>query len=211
MTTDTFTAGTDDGLISGSSLVYATARSTSDTATDNATTASVGQRLAATTYVVFRGFIGFDTSSIPDDAVISDATLYLTADSDSSATDFDIDVYRYDWASTLAANREANYDGAYGGSATSEGTLRNTSSGWSSGTTYSMSVDPNGVNTSGTTRYTIVSGRDVGANTPTGNEFVTWRTADHGTAESRPMLEVTYTVPDGDGVPNALLMMGVGS
>lgn len=209
MATDTFTGSSGDGEVVGASSVYSTARSTSTGSDDTATTASVGQRLVSTTYSVFRGFLVFDTSAIPDNAVISSATLLVTADTDLSVgADFNVQVYRYAWADTLASNREANYDGAYGGAATLEGTLRDTSAGWSSGTQYSLAVDPAGISKTGTTRYALCSSRDVAGTTPTGIELVTWRTANHATPGDRPQLEVVYTVPS--AVPNSLALMGAG-
>jgi len=195
MTTDTFTAATDDGRIQGASNSYATARATSLSSDDTSTTADVGQSFSTPTYRVNRTFVRFDTSAIPDDAIVSAASLLITADADNSVTDFLVEVYRFAWASTLAANREADYDGAYGGSATLEGTLRDTSAGWSSGTQYSLAVDPSGVNLSGYTGYALVSSRDVANAAPSGLEQVAIRTADHGTAADRPKLEVIYTVP----------------
>lgn len=207
MPTDTIYC-TDDGRISGTNAgSYATARSTSTSCSDAATTENVGQFASGPVYTVYRLFFGFDTSSIPAGATITGATLYLCADSDSSTTDFDIKVYRYAWSSALCSSQEANYDGAYGGSATLEGTLRNTASGWTGGTYYSMAVDPAGINTSGFTRYTVVSGRDVSNTTPGGDEYVGVRMADYASTTSDPYIEVTYTMP---GVPGSLMMMGVG-
>lgn len=210
MTTDTFTGGTGDGQITGGSATYATARATSSASNDSSTGAQVGQRWSGSLYTVDRAFLVFDTSSIPDDATVTAATLYITAGGDGSTTDFLVQVYRFAWADTLASNREANYDGAYGGSATLEGTLRDTAAGWVDGTQYSMAVDPAGINLTGTTRYTLVSSRDVAGNTPTGQESVQLRTADHGTPGSRPQLEVTYTAGEEEGAPNTLLLMGTG-
>lgn len=207
MAVDTFTANADDGQISGNNATYATARSTSTASDDTATTATIGQSLAGT-YFVYRYFVRFDTSTIPDDATIDDAELFLTADSDFSTTDFNVQCYRYAWTSTLAANREADYDGAYGGGATLEGTFRATSSGWSSGTQYSMTVDTAGINLSGYTGYTLVSSRDVAGTTPTGNERVLVRTVDHATPGDRPQLTVTYT-PAATGQPTTVRLWGI--
>ena len=213
MTTATYYSEAADGHIRGLSTSYATARSTS-TDTDIASTANtVGQTLAGgTNYIIFRGFLSFDTSAIPDDATIDSATLGVCADADNSTTDFNVQVYRYAWVETLDGNREANYDGAYGGSATLEGTLRNTADGWSSGTFYTLAVDTAGINKTGDTKYALVSSRDVGNNTPTGSESVNWRSGDYAGTTSDPYLEVTYTEAGGGaGSKNTLMLMGCGS
>lgn len=207
MPTDTIYS-TDDGVISGTAAgSYASARSSSSTCDTASTADFVGQRFSSPLYTVTRLFFGFDTSTLPAGATITGATIYLCANSDSSTTDFDVKIYRYAWSSALCSSQEANYDGAYGGSATLEGTLLNTSSGWTGGTYYSMAVDPAGINTSGFTRYTVVSGNDVSNTTPTTDERVSIRMADYAGSTSDPYIEVTYTLP---GVPGSRMMMGIG-
>lgn len=201
---------TDDGSVSGNNAgSYATARSTSTASSDTNTVDSVGQNFVGgpNLYLCERLFFGFDTSTIPAGATITGVTGYWCADADNSTTDFDVKVYRYAWATPNASNAEANYDGAYGGSATLEGTLRNTSSGWSSGTYYSMALDPAGINTAGFTRYTIVSGEDVANSAPTNSERVSIRMSDYAGTTSDPYIEVTYTLP---GAVQSLALLGVG-
>ncbi len=163
MPTATLYSQTDDGYIYGSaSGSYATARSTAATADDTATTATVGQRfVGGVQYRVYRGYISFDTTTLPATATVTGATLYICAATDGSTTDFLVRVYRYLWTSSLVSDLEANYDGAYG-SGTLEGTLRDTSAGWTSGTYYSMAVDPAGSDRRITRHYVLVrKGRSV--------------------------------------------------
>jgi len=176
------------GYISGASAVYATARATSTGYNQVADTAVIGQYLLGA-YECDRTFLSFDTSALPSGAAVSAATLYVVASGvDQSDTDFNVQVYRYVWIETLAANQEANYDGAYGGTATLEGTLRATADGFVSGTTYSMALSAAGVNTAGDSKYTIVSSADVSGAAPIGLEVV--RIA----RTPLPILEVTYTL-----------------
>lgn len=203
MTTGTYYSGAEDGYITGQNATYATARSTSTASDDTSTTGQVGQRFGAGQYFIMRAFLGlFDASAIPDDATVNSATLYVCADTDNSTTDFNVQVYRYLWASTLAGNREANYDGAYGGSATLEGTLRDTSAGWSSGTYYSLALDPAGISKTGLTGYTLASSRDISGTAPAGNEYVLFRTADFASTTSDPYIDVVYT-PAASGQPTS--------
>lgn len=185
---------TPDGYIWGQSSSYATARGTSYNSDAAGTTALVGQYGPGTFYVD-RAYLSFDTSGIADDATIASATLYVCADADNSTTDFLIKVYRYAWASALGgSNREPNYDGAYGGSATLEGTLRNTADGWSSGTYYNTAVATAGINKTGTSRYTLVSQEDVDNSQPAGSEYVAIRTADYADQSSDPYIAITIAV-----------------
>lgn len=208
MPTATLYSQTDDGHIYGSAAGdYASARASAAASDDTATTASVGQRfVGGAIYRVYRGFISFDTTTLPATATVTGATLYICAATDGSTTDFLVRVYRYLWASTLAANLEANYDGAYG-SGVLEGTLRDTSAGWSDGTYYSLAVDPAGIDLADYTNYALVSAEDVNNSAPTGDEYVDFYTADEAGTTKDPYLEVTYSLP---GTASSLLLMGCG-
>lgn len=202
-------AAADDGYVQGLALGdYATARaaSTSSNATD--ATAFIGQRFSSPFYTVNRALEWFDTTvtNIPAAATITGVVLGVTAATDSSTTDFVIKVYQFNWASPIADEQEANYDGAYGGSATAEGTLRDTASGWTTDTEYTMSVDPANIDTTNGTGYALVSEEDVNNSAPTGNEYVAYCTADDATESKRPYLDVTYTLP---GQPTNARTFGV--
>ncbi len=191
-------ASTADGEIYGQNATYSTARSTSAGCDAGATTARVGQNLSGgTVYYVFRAYLDFDTSALPDNATVTSAVLGVCADSDLSSTDFNLQVYRYGWTEGLcdAGTREGNYDGAYGAAATLEGTLRNTADGWSSGTCYTLTLDAAGINLTGDSKYALVSSRDSSNSAPGGNQYVFVRTADYAGTGSDPWLTVNYTVP----------------
>ncbi len=181
MSVTTF-AGTRAGIL-GISSVYATARSTSTGSDDDN---AIGQ---TTQFRILRSFLSFDTSSIPDDATITSAELHVVAGANYSATDFNVQCYQFAWAAPLLTYREANYDGAYGASATLEGTLRNTADGWVDGTEYSMAVNVAGINLTGTSNYTLVSSLDVAGTAPSGSQHVIV-TSVH--------LEIVYTSPVSD-------------
>lgn len=188
-----------DGSIWGEHTDYSTARSTSYSGSVSSTTERIGQnKTGGNVYSVYRSYLSFDTSELPDDAVVSSAVLYVCADADLSVTDFYVKVYRYAWTEALTQTtevREANFDGAYGGSAALEGTLRYTGDGWSSGTYYSMTVSTEGINLTGDTKYALVSDRDVNGTAPSGNQYVFIRSADYSGTSSDPYLVVEYTVP----------------
>ena len=194
----TIYASTSDGEIYGQSAAYATARSTSAGCDTAGTTARIGQNLSGgTVYYVFRAYLDFDTSALPDDATVTSAVLGVCADTDLSATDFNLQVYRYGWSEGLcnAGTREDNFDGAYGAAATLEGTLRNTADGWSAGTCYTLTLDAAGIALTGDSKYALVSSRDVSGTAPGGNQYVFIRTADYAGTASDPYLLLTYTLP----------------
>lgn len=197
-TDSTIYGSASDGEIYGQNATYSTARSTSAGGDTAATTARIGQNLSGgTVYYVFRAYLDFDTSALPDDATVTSAVLGVCADTDLSSADFNVQLYRYDWTEGLidAGTREGNYDGAYGAGATLEGTLRYTGDGWSSGTCYTLTLSTAGINLTGDSKYALVSSRDVSGSAPTGNQYVFIRTADYAGTGSDPYLLVTYTVP----------------
>ena len=187
-------AEADDGFVRGSDTAYATARSTSsfsDVASDEA---YIGQWLNAGTYNVYRGYIRFDTSDIPDGSTVTDVKLYLCVESDrTGGADFVLDVYKFNWSAPLADSREANYDAS--GAAVDQ-TWRDMADGISADTYYynATTLDVTWVNKSGYTYYMLKSQEDVNNSAPGGEEFIgIWVTPKTGTSKD-PYLKVTYTV-----------------
>lgn len=212
MPTVTIYAATDDGHIQGTGVGYASARATSSAHDDSSATMITGQTVSGPVYAVYQSFLRFDTSSIPDDATITAATInvYLTAYNDAGGT-FEVYVYRYAWASTLAANREANYDAANAGSGTLEMTLLDTSEVPATGEYKSQPVDTAGINKSGYSSYYLAANVVLLAIEPGGAQTSTWATADASGTSTDPYLEITYTTYTLPGVPNGLMMMGCGT
>jgi hypothetical protein len=196
------TGETADGEIRGNHAVYATARSTATGGSAIAIDSSIGQRHDGGTYWIYRGFLSFDTSAIPDGATVSNATLYVkTKDDLSTDNDFDLRVYRYAWEETLTDTgppdkREANYDGAYGGSATYEGVILDTSAYPGDDQWISLAVAAAGIVKDGDTKYTLVSSRDVSGTAPGGgeSEYIDIHTAE--AAGEEPYMEINYVVEE---------------
>lgn len=185
------TGSTADAEVNSSSTVYATARSTSGTHL-NGTTNRVGQAIVSTTYVCYRTFLKFDTSSISPDTVTG-VVLAMVCTTDASTTDFDVQIVKQDWSGQDpigAGNRETAYDNCLSG--TADANIWRNTSGMSTGVQYdSGALDTAWVNTTGNTYYSLRSSRDFGNTTPTGYEVVILGAADHATAGNRPVLKVT--------------------
>ena len=131
--------------------------------------------------MIFRGYISFDTSSLPDGAVILTAKMFLKVSSDSSTLDFDVQVWENEYE-TLDVS-DWNNSMAY------QGVLLNTASAvvnsW-----YSFDVKGSSVNTTGYTAYTLKS--DMDNNTvPSGSEHLWFYTGDSAFA---PYILITYTL-----------------
>src|SRR3990167_7190956 len=60
----------------------------------------IGQNFT-TRYFVYRNYLAFDTSALPDDATVTQVTLQLTLSSDSTTTDFQTRVRYFDWQNLL--------------------------------------------------------------------------------------------------------------
>jgi hypothetical protein len=138
------------------------------------------------TVSVFRNYLEFDTSSIPDNANITDVKLNMKVYQDYSiAYDFNLEIWKHAWSSPLSAlNRQANYEAS---GAVLDQIWRNTS-GISTNVYYTntTSLDPTWVNTSGTTQYLIRSSLDkyderAGYPLITGAETLIIYSADHST------------------------------
>ena len=199
MTTTDFAVGTGDGNIrSYDQDAWATARSTSGLYDIAANLMVVGSFFNGSKYRCHRAFILFDTSGIGADQTVTQVNLSFVPISDNSATDFDLQIVKYDWsqwagAPTNTTYRETAYDGCLVADA-DDSTWRNTS-GISINTKYtSGNLDPTWINKTGITYYGLRSSRDANNDTPTGLEHISIASANHATAAYRPVLTVTYSV-----------------
>jgi len=149
-------------------------------------------------YKQYRGFVNFDTSSIPDDATITEAVLKLALEYNASLTDFD--MHFYSGKDVWNGAGDPTWDCC----STDEGVFFNTA-GKSINTFYEHSVLVSSVNKTGKTQFRLKSDRE-GTN-PTQDEYV--RIYSYGDATYKPQLVITYTVPSlakpvGDGLTFAI-------
>lgn len=200
-----YAADAADGRVNGQNAAYATARSTAAAFDVTAETMAVGQRVPGD-YYVYRAFAKFDTSAIPDTDVISQVNLKLVCTIDSSTTDFDIQIAKYDWSAVdpiTALNMEAAYDGCL--AATLDDNIWRNTSGMSINTQYtSGNLATDWVSKTGATYYGIRSKEDTNNSAPAGNEFVALASQDNATAGYRPLLAVVHA-----GVGQPMMARGV--
>lgn len=149
-------------------------------------------------YSIYRGFIRFDTSGISDRATITGGILSLYGSSDSSATDFTINIQEWTGAADglseadFNANGSITYDdGAFSTTAWAVGSYNNI-------TFSNLTI----INAVGYTDLVIRSSRDIAQTTPTGLEFISAHDNEEGPGYW-PILYVTYLVG-----PNAIPTIG---
>lgn len=199
-----FPGSTADGYIYGYDATYATARATSTTYVSNNPFLWVGHY--GSPYYVFRSFLKFNTSLIPDDNIIIQVNLKLVCTSDNSATDFDVQIVKQNWLAQdplSDANREAAYDNCLAGTA-DDNIWRNTS-GMSLNTQYtSGNLNTAWPSKTGNTYYCLRSNRDLNANQPSGGEDIYIAAAENATFSYRPLLVVTYTTNTAPSAPTTL-------
>jgi len=174
----------------GQNATYATARSTAANL-DNQS--YVANNVVAAVYYTMRGYINFNTALIPDGDVVSDVKLQMVLTSDSSTTDFDVEICEQNWAAQdplAAGNMEAAYDGCL--AASTYYVWRNTA-GISINTQYtSPSLTPGYVNKTGITYYSLRNSLDRIGTTPTDASTIIVGNAGNATAAYRPLLIVTH-------------------
>jgi thermitase len=160
-----------DGYIYNSGSSYSMVQSASTGTVDSSISyLTIGQKKVALgpTYYVYRGFVFFNTSALPSNAYLDNATLSLYKKDDYSTTDFDITIQNgqptYPHNPMQTGDYFRNY---YSGNGGTLGTSRFTS-GYNDITMSNLSW----INKTGITKLCLRSSRDISGTTPTGNEYV---------------------------------------
>lgn len=202
MGTTTFRGAATDFRISGSSSAYATARSTGNYSIDH-DNIRVGQGLDSGTFYVYKCYIVFNTSAIPDGDTITNVNLALKISQDNSYTDFTIRALKYNWktvadGSGTGGDRDNVFDlgaaGATDGQVAVLETPTITTVGASVGSVLTFEgLDTNWVSKTGNTKYALRSQADIDNSAPTGGEFVWFYSGDYATESYRPALIVTHS------------------
>ena len=187
-------ATSNDGYIYNFSANYNAVRTASTgTVNSSGTSMMIGQKKASSiplpTYYIYRGFLFFNTSSLPSNAYIDNATLSLYKSGDYSTTDFQITVQHgqptYPHSPLQTGDYSKNHYAGNGGAL-------NTSSFVNGCNNISLNSDGKSwLNRTGLTKLCLRSSRDINGNTPTGNEYVTVYANEIG-GHYQPTLVITY-------------------
>lgn len=213
LVTDPFTSDVADGGIlsedTGSS--YNNAREGLSTlATDNSDVAiigradrnqSFGQESSAANRWVHQGFVKFDTSTIQDDATLSQVDFETNGEQirDNEGGGWTAGARISDWGAALTTGDfvAGSSLGALTQVATMASTLGNGLNDWTE-----LSAFKDNISLTGTTFLILVNEDQTDNHPPTAARDRRISSADHGTAANRPNIDVTYTVPAiGGGAP----------
>ena len=190
--TDTFVTSASDGCTMNSNTNWDTAwvAASSSGVYGTLVTTIVGSYYSMWTHYVSRAYVFFDTSTLPDGAVISAAKLGLYGASDLSATDFNITVQNGQPTYPHDPVQKADYDKSkYSGDGGTFGTAGFSTAGYNE---LTLNADGrNWINKAGVTKFCLRSSRDISGTAPAGNEYVGIYSYEKG-AGYRPYLEVTY-------------------
>ena len=152
----------------------------------------VGQELGGNGFNIFRGAVFFDTSSLPDDSIITSATLSLYGQLNASTTDFQITVVG---GSLLHEPLEGADYGYLRNQTVSGGTFD--IAGFSTSGYNNIPLNETGmgwISKTGISKFGLRSSREIAATAPSGAEFVYVCTREEtGGSEYWPKLVVTHT------------------
>jgi hypothetical protein len=197
----TFYSSSSDGNVSQSDVIYLIAqRADSGKIDDTSTYLWIGQRLNITTgkYSVYRGYMFFDTSSLPDDATIISATLSFYGKQDLS-TNAEFNLIIQNGQPDSPHDPMNIYDYYYSNYSESGGYLSTTSfitTGYNNITLNTTGLK--WINKTATTKLCVRSSRDIESTSP-GPPMITDRNeyvvvyAQEGGASYIPKLHITYT------------------
>jgi hypothetical protein len=186
-----FTSQSSDGYIwSGWEASYTIAQNTSSGSVDDTgANYNVGQRYdAGNGYYVSRGFLFFDTSTIPTGATVTNATLSIRIVYDNSATDFNLTIQNGQPTYPHQPLQPGDFGRThYSGDGGSLNTSTTSVSAYNNITIIAGALT--WIQTDGTTKLCLRSSRDISATTPTDQENIGFNGAESGYAAK---LYVTY-------------------
>jgi hypothetical protein len=181
----------NDGHIYKSGSTYSTVQGAlTGTINSTKTYLTIGQWKTGfpATYNIYRGFVYFNTSAIPTNAYLDNATLSLYKKDDYSTTDFDITVQN--GQPTYPHNPMQTGDYAKGHYMGNGGTMNTT--GFTTGYNAIKLNNLNWINKTGVTKLCLRSSRDISGTAPTGSEYVNVYSYEFGGIGCQPKLVINY-------------------
>ena len=192
----TVNASTSDGYIYQFDTNYSTAWSASEgIVSSDDKYLSIGQTglNISLDYYIYRGFLFFDTSELPANANIKNATLSLYKKDDYSATDFTITVQTGQPTYPHDPLEKEDYDqksySGNGGGLKNGGGLNTTT--FVNGRNNLTLTNVSWITAGDITKLCLRSSRDISGNTPSGNEYVTVYASEQEGCQ--PMLVIVFS------------------
>jgi hypothetical protein len=189
--TITLYSSSNDGYIYASNAAYLTAHNSATGTIDSTSSSiSIGQRRASGTYTVYRGFLYFNTSQIPSNAIIDSAKVGLYKISDYSTTDFQITIQ--DGQPTYPHSPMQTGDYSMMHYLGNGGSLNTASfkAGYNDITMTSAGLG--WINRTSWTKLCLRSSRDITPTSPTGDEYVTVTSNEFTGIGCQPRLVIAY-------------------
>lgn len=197
-TVTTIYSSTADGYLESSSGGYTIARAGGQflSAFTGSATIDVGQRRFAgkdVLYYCIEGFLSFDTSTIDDSDDVTDVSLSLWLTADNSVTDFTIEAREQNWGASLETG-----DFVAGASLSGLTLLASLSTSGIGGTGAYKAFTSEAAFTSatnlktGTVYVLLSSSRLRTGDQPSGNEYVSFSSADQTGTTQDPKLTITH-------------------
>jgi len=191
--TVTIYASPDSWTVSGASADYETAYST---ATSHHQVFYPPEYLKDyDKYRVFRSFLRFDTSIIPEDATIINAQMRLTPYSVESGFDYLVYVVKQDWSAydpIEAGNRDDAYDGSLAGIQDAHFRIFGENRHEPNVPMYSTFLDTRYINPTTDTYFSLRSNRDGSTDAPVAPEYIYFYTARATNPDYKPALIINY-------------------
>lgn len=131
----------------------------------------IGQYFSSGNYYIYRAFLYFDTSGIPDDAIILSAVLKFHLVDDQSDDDFNI-VIRRNTPGTYPSDPLVTSDFDYTFYTGDGGSLHTSQVVAGENEIILNSTGRSWINLTGTTKLALISSQDINAVDPTGNEYL---------------------------------------
>lgn len=185
----------DDGWIMAYAPTYEIAhdKATGQYLDDESTDVFVGQYNTSVSYNIYRGYLLFNTATLPDTATVTSAVLSLYITDDESDTDFNVTIQNGQPTYPHIPLQTGDYYYSY---YSGDGGSRNTSS--ISGVGYwNITFSEDGLDwlsLTGNTKLCLRSSNDINDISSTGDEYIIFYSAEMG-GQQKARLYITYTVP----------------
>ena len=144
-------------------------------------------------YKAYRGYLAFDTSTLPEDSTITSVNIQFKTqdmpnDYFTNHISFTLNARNYDWGDTV------NNPSDWGGNPPSIPVVGSYFLDYRvTPLTFTIFIDPSAINKNGQTKFLLSTNREEANTAPIGNEyFSVWRPG----SLNPPKLRITYTLPE---------------